>query len=305
MSDIKWLPDGQKMFEKLMAAVPEAMRDTIRPKLLQMLAGKVAGQPVSGDLVKKWVSEDLPEPQRSALMAALGMKPAGGKQEAAAPATAAGGWEGKSESMFERMLNEVPEMMRGVFRGKLMQIANQKAAGGPIKEDHIVSIVKEIVPDPFKTTILKAFATMGDIDITKVEDIIEKNPGGQETLITILHAVQSQFGYIPREALILVSQKKDIFLSTLYRLATSYQAFRLEQPKKYVVTVCNGTGCQVKGGGTMLSDIEAKVAGNGKDITLEKVRCLGCCDLSPAVMINGEIYGGADAQAKLSEILRQ
>ena len=76
MSDIKWLPDGQKMFDKLMSAVPEAMRDAIRPKLEQMLAGKVAGQPVSADLVKKFVSEDLPEPQRSALMAALGMKPA-------------------------------------------------------------------------------------------------------------------------------------------------------------------------------------------------------------------------------------
>ena len=80
MSDIKWLPDGQKMFDKLMSAVPDAMRDAIRPKLEQMLAGKVAGQPVSADLVKKFVSEDLPEPQRSALMAALGMKPAGGAQ---------------------------------------------------------------------------------------------------------------------------------------------------------------------------------------------------------------------------------
>ena len=77
MSDIKWLPDGQKTFDKLMAAVPEAMRDAIKPKLLQMLAGKAAGQSVSADLVKTWVKEDLPEPQRSALMAALGMKPDG------------------------------------------------------------------------------------------------------------------------------------------------------------------------------------------------------------------------------------
>jgi len=303
MSDIKWLPDGQKMFDKLMAAVPEPMRDTIRPKLLQMLAGKVAGQPVSGDLVKKFVDEDLPEPQRSALMAALGMKkPGAAPQEA--PAAAAAGWEGKSEMMFERMLQEVPEMMRGVFRGKLMQIANQKAAGGPIKEEHVVSIVREIVPDPFKTTILKAFATMGDVDISKVEDIIANNPGGEETLITILHGIQAQYGYIPREALILVSQKKEVFLSKLYRLATSYKAFCLEKPKKYIVTLCNGTGCQVNGGGKLLKQVEAKLAGDGADITLEKVRCLGCCDLSPAVMINGEVYGGAEAQAKLSEILR-
>jgi len=305
MSDIKWLPDGQKMFDKLMGAVPEAMRDAIKPKLMQMLAGKAAGQPVSGDLVKKFVDEDLPEPQRSALMAALGMKPAGAKQEAAPAAAAAAGWEGKAEMMFERMLQEVPDMMREVFRGKLMQIANQKAAGGAIKEEHILSIVKEIVPDPFKTTILKAFATMGDIDITKVEDILEKNPGGDETLITILHAVQAQFGYIPREALILISQKKDVFLSKLYRLVTSYAAFRLEKPGRHVITVCNGTGCQVKGG-SFVRDVEAKLAksGSGK-ATLEKLRCLDCCDLSPTLMVYGTVYAGVHPQAKLEEVLSE
>jgi len=286
-----------------MSAVPDAMRDAIRPKLEQMLAGKVAGQPVSADLVKKFVSEDLPEPQRSALMAALGMKPAGGAAAAPAAPAAAANWQGKAEFMFERMLQEVPDMMREVFRGKLMQIALQKAAGGAITEDHIVSIVKEIVPDPFKTSILKAFATMGDIDVTKVEEIIEKNPGGQETLITIMHAVQDMFGYVPRQAMIVISQKKNIFMSTLYRLATSYAAFRLDKPAATVITVCNGTCCQVKGGGKLVKAIEAKLAGNGAKATLEKVRCLGCCDVSPAVMINGEVFSAAAAQSKLAEIL--
>jgi NADH:ubiquinone oxidoreductase subunit E len=289
------------MFDKLMSAVPDAMRDAIRPKLEQMLAGKVAGQPVSADLVKKFVSEDLPEPQRSALMAALGMKPAGGAAPAAPAAPA--NWQDKAQDMFERMLQEVPDMMREVFRGKLMQIALQKAAGGAITEDHIVSIVKEIVPDPFKTSILKAFATMGDIDVTKVEEIIEKNPGGQETIITIMHAVQDMFGYVPRQALIVISQKKNIFMSTLYRLATSYAAFRLDKPAANVITVCNGTCCQVKGGGKLVKAIEAKLAGNGAKATLEKVRCLGCCDVSPAVMINGEVFSAAAAQSKLAEIL--
>lgn len=302
MADIKWLPDGQKMFDKLIAAVPEAMRDAIKPKLLEMLAGKAAGKPVSGELVKNFVSKDLPEPQRSALMAALGIKkPGAAKEEPAAPAAA--GWEGSSEVMFERMLQEVPEMMREVFRGKLMQIANQKAQGGPIKEDHVVAVVKEIVPEPFKTNILKAFATMGGVDLSKVEDIIEENPGGQETLIAILHAIQEKFGYIPRQALILVSQKKDVFLSTLYRLVTSYRAFRIEEPQKHILTFCNGTGCHVKGGNKVLQETEAKIAGNGTAVTLEKVRCLGCCDMSPAVMVDGEVYSGADAQAKISEIL--
>jgi NADH:ubiquinone oxidoreductase subunit E len=59
----------------------------------------------------------------------------------------------------------------------------------------------------------------------------------------------------------------------------------------------------VNGCGTLLKKLEENVADTHSQITLEKVRCLGCCDLSPAVMVNGEVYGGPDAQAKISEIL--
>ena len=103
MADIKWLPDGQKAFNKVLAAVPEAIRDTMKSKLLEMLAGKAGGQPVSEDIVKNWVKDDLPEPQRSVLMQALGMKADSGKQEEA-PAQAAAGWDGNSEVMFERII---------------------------------------------------------------------------------------------------------------------------------------------------------------------------------------------------------
>ncbi len=304
MSDIKWLPDGQKTFDKVMAAVPEAMRDAIKPKLLQMLAGKAAGQPVSGDLVKTWVKEDLPEPQRSALMAALGMK-SDGDQKPAAPAAAAAGWQGNAEVMFERMLQEVPDMMREVFRGKLMGIANEKAKGGPITEDHILSIVKEIVPDPFKTTILKAFATMGGVDLSNLEKLIESTPGGQETVIGLLHAVQAEFGYCPREAVVMISQRKGVPMAAMYRLLTCYSAFRLEKPGKHVVTVCTSTGAYVNGGGALLRQIREKIAATGANITLETARDLGCANAAPAIMVDGEIFSGVKAQAKLEQIFSE
>ena len=309
MADINWSPDGKQMFEKLMGAVPEAMRDAVKPMLLEKIAGRAAGKAVTQDIVATMVQEDLPEPQRSAIMEVLGLKKKSAKKEpapAAAPATPAKTeWQGKSEAMFERMLQEVPEALRGVFRGKLLQVLQQKAKGGPAAESHVIEIVHEMVPEPFKSNILKAFSTMGDIDMNVVEEIIKNNPGGQETAITILHAIQARCGYLPQEALALVSQRKGIFLSTLYRLASAYKAFRTKPPKKYTVTVCNGTGCHVKDGGQILKELEKKVAGNGAQITLEKVRCLGCCDLSPAVMINGELYGGAQAQARIAEILHE
>jgi NADH:ubiquinone oxidoreductase subunit E len=223
------------------------------------------------------------------------------EQTQQAPAT--GEWVGKSQAMFERVLQEVPEAMRGIFRGKLMQVLQQKSKGGPFAESHILEIVQEIVPEPFKSNILKAFSTMSDIDMSVIEAIINQNPGGQETVISILHAIQTQCGYLPPEALLLVSQKKSVFLSALYWLVTAYKAFRVTPPKKYTVTVCNGTGCYLKGGGELVKSLEKKVAENGAQITLEKVRCLGCCDLYPALMVNGDLYGGEQAQAKLSEIL--
>lgn len=306
MSDIKWLPDGQKAFDKVMAAVPEGMRDAIKPKLLEMLGGKAAGQPVGEALVKQWVEDDLPEPQRSALMAALGMKPSSGDaQQEAAPAAAAAGWDGNSERMFERMLQEVPEMMREVFRGKLMAIANEKAQGGPIKEEHILAIVNEIVPEPFKSNILKAFKSIGGVDLSNLEAMLEKDTGGRETVMSMLHAVQQEFGYIPREALQTISAKKDIFLSSLYRMVTGYAAFRLEKPKKHIITLCNGTGCHVKGSDGIIARVREKAAAVDSTVTVETARCLGCCDLSPAVMIDGEVFGGVEAQARIEAILNE
>jgi len=319
MSDLQWAPDGTRMFKKLLDAVPEAMREMVKPQLLKFLAAKAAGKPVNSEVVTKMVQEDLPEPQRGAIMQALGIKEPAGKKvekkEAAPPPEPApiGGlkleikdkWAGNSKDMFEQMIQEVPETLRDVFRGKLMDIMNKKAQGGAYQEKYVVEIVNEIVPEPFKSNILKAFSTIGGIDVSAVEKIIEDFPGGEESLISIMHAIQAQFGYVPEEALKMVSQKKDIFMSTLYRLVTSYQAFRTDPSKKYTVTVCNGTGCHLKGSGTMLKKLEEKVSDDDSQITLEKVRCLGCCDLSPTVMVNGEAYGGTDAQAKISEIIEE
>ena len=86
------------------------------------------------------------------------------KTEEKAPEAPAGGgvsWEGAAEEMFERMIQEVPESLHEVFRGKLMGVVAAKAQGGPATADIIVEIVNEMVPEPFKSAILKAYSTMG------------------------------------------------------------------------------------------------------------------------------------------------
>jgi len=205
--------------------------------------------------------------------------------------------------MFELMIKEVPESLQDVFRVKLMDILGQKAKGGAYQEAQVVEIVNEIVPEPFKSNILKGFATMGGVDISLVEGIVASYPGGQESVPAILHALKAKFGHVPEEALQVVSQKKNVFMSTLYRLVTSFRAFPTDSPRKFTVSVCDGTGCHLKGSASMLKKLEEKAASPDADINLEKVRCLGCCDLSPAVLVNGEMYSGDDAHAKISEML--
>ena len=83
MADIQWTPDGRETFDSLLAVVPEGMRAGIEPKLREMLAAKAAGKSVDAGFVRQWVDEDLPEPQRSALLAAIDSKKSAPK---AAPA---------------------------------------------------------------------------------------------------------------------------------------------------------------------------------------------------------------------------
>ncbi len=229
------------------------------------------------------------------------------KTEEKTPEAAAGGgisWDGASEEMFERMIQEVPESLHEVFRGKLMGVVAAKAQGGPATQDIIVEIVNEMVPEPFKSNIIKAFATMGGLDLSAVDEILANTTGGAEKMIGVLHAVQEEFGYVPEEALILISQKTETPLNVLYRLATSYQAFSLEEPGEHIISVCNCTSCYVKGAGQVYDDLKEKIAKNKAAVTLKKVRNLGCCNVSPAVMVDGEIYSGVADKAKIEEFAR-
>lgn len=212
-------------------------------------------------------------------------------------------WDGNAETMFERMLEEVPVALRNTFRGKLMEVALAKAGEGNISEDHVVEIVEEKVPDPFKTNILKAYATMGGVDLTKVEDIIRNTPGGEEVILNILHSVQEQFGYTPEEALVLLSQRKGIPLAKLYRLVTTYQAYSVEQPREHTITVCTCSACYLKGAGAILSDVRKRAADCNKAVALKTVRGLGCCNISPAVLIDGAVYSGNRALEKIEQVL--
>jgi NADH-quinone oxidoreductase subunit E len=210
-------------------------------------------------------------------------------------------WSGKSEAMFEIMLGEVPEAMRGVFREKLLGVISQKAQGGDATEAHVTAVVNEIVPEPFKSTILKKFKEVGDFDIKIVDAIIDRHGISQDSIMYILHDIQDEIGYLPVEALRVVSSKCNMHLSTIYNIATFYKAFKLTKPGQHAIKLCSGTACHLKDTSGIGKEVETKFS-HAAHVTLEKTLCLGCCDCAPVIEIDGTLYKGDEARKKINTI---
>lgn len=133
-----------------------------------------------------------------------------------------------------------------------------------------------------------------------------KNKPGN--LVMILHKVQSEFGYIPREAAIKVSEMIDVPLAKIYGVITFYHFFKLQKPGKHIVQVCMGTACYLKGGNEIINEAQ-KILGVGiKEVTddgnfsIESVRCVGCCGLAPVVVVGDEVFGKVLPE-KMAEII--
>ena len=116
-------------------------------------------------------------------------------------------------------------------------------------------------------------------------------------LIMVLHQVQQAYGYIPRNIAIEISEMLGVPLAKIYGVVTFYNFFKLQKAGKYIVQVCLGTACYLRGGDDIIKEFE-KQLGVGVNATtpdglfsVEAVRCLGCCGLAPVAVVNGEVHG--------------
>jgi len=131
----------------------------------------------------------------------------------------------------------------------------------------------------------------------KVSAIINKCNGDRGQLVSILQDIQTEYLYLPKEALIQVSETMAIPASRVYDVATFFRAFSLEPRGKHLINVCLGTACHVRGAARVLEKIELSLATKrgettkDRKFTLETVNCMGCCAVGPAVKIDGEYFG--------------
>jgi len=137
--------------------------------------------------------------------------------------------------------------------------------------------------------------------VEKVAAIVDKYRADTGQLISILQDIQAELYYLPREALVQVSNAMGIPLSRVYSVATFFRAFSLKPRGKHLVNVCLGTACHVRGSAKVLEQLERSLDISPGDttadakFTLETVNCMGCCALGPVVNIDGEYFGQMNA----------
>jgi NADH-quinone oxidoreductase subunit E len=141
--------------------------------------------------------------------------------------------------------------------------------------------------------------------------ILEKFNHDREKLIPILQAIQDEYRYLPQEVMVFVASALRISPARLFGVATFYAHFALKPKGKYVIRICDGTACHVKGSMDLLDTLSRELglrdgATTTPDLlfTIETVSCLGACGLAPAMVINDEVYGQLTPQ-KARSVLDQ
>ena len=145
---------------------------------------------------------------------------------------------------------------------------------------------------------------------SEVDTIIKQYKGKESAILAILQDIQSKKKYLPKEILEQVSQKMQIPVTHIFRLATFYNALSIKPRGRHKIDVCLGTACHVRGGNKIIDklkrDLGIPVGETTKDkrFTLVSVRCVGCCSLGPVAVIDGEVYGRL-TQDKIPALLKE
>ena len=146
------------------------------------------------------------------------------------------------------------------------------------------------------------------MELERADKIIDRYQNKQGILIQLLLDIQSEYSWIPKELIVQISERLQIPLSQIYRVASFYKGMSLTPIGRHLVQVCLGTACHVRGGPKVLDKVEEALKVNAgettKDMnfTLRRVNCLGCCALGPVLVVDGE-YHGKVTSAKVEEIL--
>lgn len=140
--------------------------------------------------------------------------------------------------------------------------------------------------------------------MSQIENVLNKFKDNQrQFLLPILQEIQSEMGYLPEEAIMLVGKHLNLPTSKIYAVATFYDQFRFSASAKYHFMLCNGTACHMKESEVILLEIEkclnikAGQTTRDKLFRLEVTPCVGACGQSPVLKINDVFYPGITSKS--------
>lgn len=144
---------------------------------------------------------------------------------------------------------------------------------------------------------MECLCSQAKSDLSLLEPVLAQYADTKGSLITILQHAQEIYGYLPQDVIRRISERTGVKPAKIMGVATFYTQFRLQPVGKYLIMLCKGTACHVNGSGliekTITETLGIRDGETTEDglFTLKNVACLGCCSLSPVMMINEETYG--------------
>ncbi|MBW2488112.1 MAG: NADH-quinone oxidoreductase subunit NuoE [Deltaproteobacteria bacterium] len=147
-----------------------------------------------------------------------------------------------------------------------------------------------------------------NVDWQQIEKIIKTYKGSREALLMIMQDISDIYNYVPVEVIPLLVEKLGVKESLIYSVATFYKTISLKPRGKFIVNVCTGTACHVRGADKIMEALENKLdiyegQTTGDSLfTLEAVRCIGCCASGPVITVNQDTHGGLD-RSKVTKII--
>lgn len=147
-----------------------------------------------------------------------------------------------------------------------------------------------------------------NIDWKRIDEIIEKYKWNREALLMIMQDISDMYNYVPPEVIPFLVEKLGVRKSLIYSVATFYKTISLEPRGKYIVNVCTGTACHVRGADKIMDALQDHLhikEGETTDdlmFSLEGVRCIGCCASGPVITVNQETHGGLDRATAVKAI---
>jgi len=152
------------------------------------------------------------------------------------------------------------------------------------------------ITDNWEQVEAKSKAVLPEPIVRFIEECRTK-PNPESYLISVLHRIQNHFGYLGKAHMDAVAQLLQVPTAKVTGVATFYHYFRLKPKGRFVISVCMGTACYVKGATQIAARLKEELGIDFGETTkdymfsLEVSRCLGTCGLAPVVMIDDEVHG--------------